>query len=68
MTKPKHDPPTPKFRYKIRKRLNMLSVPHTYILETDEGMPAYTPRGIRMSAIRAPPNDRVNDVAWPYTR
>lgn len=46
----------------------MLSVPHTYILETDEGMPAYTPRGIRMSAIRAPPNDRVNDVAWPYTR
>lgn len=46
----------------------MLSVPHTYIIDTGEGMPAYTPRGIRVSAVHASPNDRVNDAAWPYTR
>ncbi|VVC97685.1 unnamed protein product [Leptidea sinapis] len=68
MGKPKYDPPTGTFPYKINRRLNSLSIPRRYIIDTGEGMPALTPYGVRKSAIRAPPNDRVNDAAWPYTR
>ncbi|XP_068625587.1 uncharacterized protein Theg [Battus philenor] len=68
MVKPKYDPPTPGYPYKIRRRFNMLSVPKKNYMITDEGMPAYTPRGIRMSAINAHASDRVNDAAWPYLR
>ncbi|KOB67893.1 Uncharacterized protein OBRU01_19137 [Operophtera brumata] len=31
-------------------------------------MPAYTPRGIRQSAVRAHCSERVNDAGWPYVR
>ncbi|KAJ0170815.1 hypothetical protein K1T71_013587 [Dendrolimus kikuchii] len=68
MGKPKHDPPTNTFPYKISKRLNILSVPRKYIIDTGEGMPAYTPRGIRKSAIKAIISDRVNDSALPSIR
>ncbi|XP_013185060.2 uncharacterized protein LOC106130705 [Amyelois transitella] len=68
MGKPKFDLPTPNFRYKISKRLNILSVPRQYILDTGEGMPALTPRGIRKSALNGQITDRVNDAAWPYIR
>lgn len=68
MGKPKYDPPTPTFPYKISKRLNMLSVPRPCIVDTGEGMPALTPRGIRVSALRSHLSDRVNDAAWPYIR
>ncbi|XP_045506765.1 uncharacterized protein LOC123702948 [Colias croceus] len=68
MVKPKYDLPTPTFPYKIPKRLNILSVPRKYIIDTGEGMPALTPRGIRKSAIGAQITDRVTDVAWPYLR
>ncbi|KAI8423101.1 hypothetical protein MSG28_014184 [Choristoneura fumiferana] len=68
MGKPKYDPPTPTFPYKISKRLNMLSVPRPCIVDTGEGMPAFTPRGIRVSALRSQLSDRVNDAAWPYIR
>ncbi|KPJ03176.1 PREDICTED: uncharacterized protein LOC106116370 [Papilio xuthus] len=68
MLKPKYDPPTPTFPYKIRRRYNMLSVPRKYFTDTGEGMPAYTPRGIRKSALNAHISDRVHDAAWPYLR
>ncbi|KAG6461079.1 uncharacterized protein LOC115450686 isoform X1 [Manduca sexta] len=68
MGKPKYDPPTPNYPYKISKRLNMLSVPKKRILDTGEGMPAYTPRGIRKSALYSHISDRVNDAAYPYLR
>ncbi|XP_053619606.1 uncharacterized protein LOC128680459 [Plodia interpunctella] len=68
MGKPKLDPPTTSFRYKISNRLNILSVPRKYILDTGEGMPAWSPRGVRKSALRATITDRVNDAAWPYIR
>ncbi|XP_034837459.1 uncharacterized protein Theg [Maniola hyperantus] len=68
MGKPKYDHPTRTFPYKIPKRLNILSVPHKYIIDTGEGMPALTPQGIRKSALRSILSDRVNDAAWPYIR
>ncbi|XP_063834553.1 uncharacterized protein LOC135083744 [Ostrinia nubilalis] len=68
MGKPKFDLPTSTFPYKISRRLNILSVPRKYIIDTGEGMPALTPRGIRKSAINAQLSDRVNDAAWPYIR
>ncbi|XP_045780460.1 uncharacterized protein LOC123877656 [Maniola jurtina] len=68
MGKPKYDHPTPTFPYKIAKRLNILSVPHKYIIDTEEGMPALTPQGIRKSALKSILSDRVNDAAWPYVR
>ncbi|XP_075986499.1 testicular haploid expressed gene [Anticarsia gemmatalis] len=68
MGKPKYDPPTATFPYKISKRLNLLSVPHAYIIDTGEGMPALTPRGIRVSAIHGQATDRITDAAWPYLR
>lgn len=68
MGKPKFDTPTTTFPYKIPKRLNILSVPRKYIIDTGEGMPAYTPRGIRKSALNSQLSDRVNDAAWPYLR
>lgn len=68
MGKPKYDAPTTTFPYKIPKRLNILSVPRTYIIDTGEGMPAINPRGIRKSALGAQITDRVTDAAWPYLR
>ncbi|XP_022121013.1 uncharacterized protein LOC110997256 [Pieris rapae] len=68
MGKPKYDSPTPNFPYKIPKRLNILSVPRKYIIDTGEGMPAINPRGIRKSALGGQATDRVTDVAWPYIR
>ncbi|XP_026498849.1 uncharacterized protein LOC113402752 [Vanessa tameamea] len=68
MGKPKYDPPTSTYPYKISKRLNILSIPRKYIIDTGEGMPALTPRGIRKSAINSHISDRVNDAAWPYLR
>lgn len=68
MGKPKFDVPTTTFPYKIPKRLNILSVPRKYIIDTDEGMPLLTPRGIRKSALNSQLSDRVNDAAWPYIR
>ncbi|KAL0811398.1 hypothetical protein ABMA28_009803 [Loxostege sticticalis] len=68
MGKPKFDPPTSTFPYKIPRRLNILSVPRKYILDSDEGMPALTPRGIRRSALKSQLSDRVNDASWPYIR
>ncbi|XP_023940886.1 uncharacterized protein LOC112047850 [Bicyclus anynana] len=68
MGKPKYDIPTATFPYKISKRLNILSVPRRYIIDTGEGMPAINPRGIRQSALRGVISDRVNDAAWPYVR
>ncbi|XP_072934766.1 uncharacterized protein Theg [Epargyreus clarus] len=68
MGKLKFDPPTNTFPYKIPKRLNILSVPRKYIIDTGEGMPALNPRGIRMSALNGHISDRVNDASWPYLR
>ncbi|CAH2096981.1 unnamed protein product [Euphydryas editha] len=68
MGKPKYDLPTPTFPYKIPKRLNILSVPRKYIIDTGEGMPSLTPRGIRKSALKSHISDRVNDASWPYLR
>ncbi|CAG9794779.1 unnamed protein product [Diatraea saccharalis] len=68
MGKPKFDPPTNTFPYKISRRLNILSVPRKYIIDTGEGMPALTPRGIRKSALNSQLSDRVHDAAWPYLR
>lgn len=68
MGKPKFEPPTPSFPYKIPRRYNMLSVPKKSYLDTGEGMPTLTPRGIRQSALNAHISDRVNDAAWPYIR
>ncbi|XP_045455382.1 uncharacterized protein LOC123665078 [Melitaea cinxia] len=68
MGKPKFDLPTPTFPYKIPKRLNILSVPRKYIIDTGEGMPALTTRGIRKSALNSQISDRVNDASWPYLR
>lgn len=68
MGKPKFDLPTSNFPYKISKRLNILSVPRKFFIETGEGMPAFTPGGIRKSALNSQISDRVNDVAWPYLR
>lgn len=68
MGKPKYDPPTSTFPYKISKRLNMLSEPMPYYDEDEENMPALTPRGVRVSALRGHASDRINDAAWPYIR
>ncbi|CAG9569265.1 unnamed protein product [Danaus chrysippus] len=68
MVKPKYDPPTNTFPYKISRRLNILSIPRKYIIDTGEGMPAINPRGIRKSALNGQISDRVNDAAWPYLR
>lgn len=68
MVKPKYDFPTNTFPYKIPKRLNILSVPRKCVIDTGEGMPAFTPRGTRKSALNAVLNDRVHDAAWPYLR
>ncbi|XP_059050635.1 uncharacterized protein LOC131845571 [Achroia grisella] len=68
MGKPKFDLPSSIFPYKIPRRLNILSVPRKYIIDTSEGMPALTPRGIRKSALYSQISDRVNDAAWPYIR
>lgn len=68
MVKPKYDPPTNTFPYKISRRLNILSIPRKYIIDTGEGMPALNPRGIRKSALNSQISDRVNDAAWPYLR
>lgn len=68
MGKPKYEFPTSTFPYKISKRLNVLSVPRKYIIDTGEGMPALSPQGVRTSALRAHITDRVNDAAWPYVR
>ncbi|XP_026729888.1 uncharacterized protein LOC113495389 [Trichoplusia ni] len=68
MAKLKYDLPTNTFPYKITRRLNALSVPRRYCYETMEGMPAYTPTGIRKSALAGTTSDRVNDIAWPWIR
>ncbi|KOB66203.1 Uncharacterized protein OBRU01_21565 [Operophtera brumata] len=68
MGKTQFDPPTDTFPYKIKKRLNIMSVPRKQYIDKGEGMPAYTPRGIRQSAVRAHCSDRVNDAGWPYVR
>ncbi|XP_063369227.1 uncharacterized protein LOC134657580 [Cydia amplana] len=68
MGKPKHDPPTPTFPYKISKRLNLMSVARPSFTVSDEGMPAYTPRGVRASALRGRMSERINEAAWPYIR
>lgn len=68
MLLPKFDLPTQTFRYKISRRLNLLSVPKKHIIQTDEGMPAYTCFGVRQSALRSQLSDRVHDAAWPYLR
>ncbi|XP_061723622.1 uncharacterized protein LOC133529827 [Cydia pomonella] len=68
MGKPKCDPPTPTFPYKISKRLNVMSIPRPWFTVSDDGMPAYTPRGIRASALRGRGSERVNEAAWPYLR
>ncbi|XP_063389522.1 uncharacterized protein LOC134675236 [Cydia fagiglandana] len=68
MGKPKHDPPTPTFPYKISKRLNLMSIPRPWFTVSDEGKPAYTPSGIRASALRGRGTERVYEAAWPYVR
>ncbi|CAH2252634.1 uncharacterized protein LOC120634283 [Pararge aegeria] len=68
MGKPKYENPTSTYPYRIPKRLNILSVPRKYIIDTGEGMPALTPRGVRKSALNSVLSDRVNDAAWPYIR
>ncbi|XP_063629813.1 uncharacterized protein LOC134801212 [Cydia splendana] len=68
MGKPKHDPPTPTFPYKISKRLNLMSVPRPWFTVSDEGMPAYTPFGVRASALRGRGTERTYEVSWPYVR
>ncbi|KAJ8709711.1 hypothetical protein PYW08_009715 [Mythimna loreyi] len=64
----KYDHPTSTYPYKIPKRLNLLSVPRKTFAESMEGMPAYSEMGIRKSALRAIPKDRVNDIAWPWVK
>ncbi|KAJ8715620.1 hypothetical protein PYW07_010102 [Mythimna separata] len=64
----KYDHPTSTYPYKIARRLNLLSVPRRTFYQSMEGMPSYTERGIRKSALRATPNDRVNDIAWPWVK
>lgn len=68
MGKVRYDLPTNTFPYKISRRLNAMSVPRPVFVDTGEGMPAYTPRGIRLSALRGRLTDRINDAAWPYLR
>lgn len=53
--------------YKFPRRILMLSLPRRVVLEQGE-MPAFTPYGVRKSAVRASCPDRITDAAWPYTR
>ncbi|XP_047036109.1 uncharacterized protein LOC124641896 [Helicoverpa zea] len=64
----RYEYPTNSFPYKISKRLNALSVPRKDFVDTQDEMPAYTPTGTRKSALNGQTTDRVNDIAWPWTR
>ncbi|XP_049880867.1 uncharacterized protein LOC126377211 [Pectinophora gossypiella] len=68
MGKPKYELPSLTFPYKISRRLNLMSLPRRYIIDTGEGMPAFTSTGVRNSALRGHITDRVNDAAWPWVR
>ncbi|XP_026322899.1 uncharacterized protein LOC113232406 [Hyposmocoma kahamanoa] len=67
--KTKYDPPTTTFPYKIKNRLNLLSIPRKQVIvDSSEGMPALSTTGVRKSALRGRISDRVNDAALPYIR
>lgn len=66
--KAKYDPPTNTFPYKIKNRLNLMSVPRRIPIEDVSAMPVLSPTGVRRSALRGRLSDRVNDVSLPYIR
>ncbi|XP_035442475.1 uncharacterized protein LOC118270802 [Spodoptera frugiperda] len=65
----KYEVPTSTFPYKISRRIQCLSLPRRYYMDSYEGsMPQYTKSGTRQSALTGRIVDKSNDMAWPSIR